>query len=99
MFTTTLFIVTPKWKPSCPVMVEWKNELWCSHLMEFCTAVRMNKPDSREESQTQKSRLCDYFYIKYKDSGINPWCWKSITLSHCFFLLCLLYLYEMMGVS
>lgn len=40
----TLFIKGKRWKqPQCPWTSEWSNKLWCSQIMEYCSAMKRNE--------------------------------------------------------
>lgn len=42
---TALFIIAPKWKlPKCSSILEWINEMWCIHTVEYYTATKRKKP-------------------------------------------------------
>ena len=43
-FIAALFTIAKTWKqPKCPSTEEWIKMMWCTHTMEYYSAIRMNK--------------------------------------------------------
>lgn len=78
MFTATLFINAPNWKPECNFTGESVNDVFCIHIMNYYSTIKNNKLLTLtatcmklggimlcERSQSQKVKYLRFNYVTF----------------------------------